>query len=396
MVVSRPSRRPLYPVALVLIAIAGGGSQAIAQTSAPERIGKAEKIENKVSGAINGQNRALNVPDEVHRDETIRTEAKSQALIRFTDETDLRLGPQATLKLDAFVFSGKKDAAMELASGSMRFVSGKGPKGSYLIKTPVATIGLRGTTVEVTVRDGRTYVSLHEGQAQVCTRSGRCMDLNTACTYLSVDRRGVTTPQPLSNRVPTFSGGCTGEICVVDACTPQLTSAPAARPPAATPPPRATPPRATPPRGQRPPRARNPGRFVEEDVIVEEEPFYERPRRPRYPVDVYPGFPVDPGFDRPRRPRYPEGRPGGRRPPGGDVYPGDKPPREPRRPGGGWRPPQGGDGPVIRRPGGIFEGGGFRPGGRRPQIEGGMRPNRFGGNRSGFGNRGGRGGFDIR
>jgi hypothetical protein len=385
MVMYRPLRRPFCPVAIALIVFAGGATHVLAQGA--EKIGKAEKIENKVTGAIAGQNRALSVPDDVHRDETIRTEAKAQALIRFSDATDLRLGPQASLKLDAFVFSGKKGAAMELASGSMRFVSGNGPKGSYLIKTPVATIGLRGTTVEVTIRNGRTYVSLHEGQAQVCTRSGRCIDLTNACTYLSVDQRGVTTPQPLSNRVPTFSGACTGDICVVDACTPQLTSAPVTRPPAATPPPRATPPRATPPRSQRPPRARNPGRFIEEDIIVDE-PTYGRPRRPRYPVDVYPGYPGGPGFDRPRRPRFPDGRPGG------GVEPGDKP-REPRRPGGGRRPPHDGDGPVIRRPRDGFDGG-FRPGGRRPVTEEGVRSNRFGGNRGGFGNRGGRGGFDIR
>jgi hypothetical protein len=348
----RPSAPNLILIGIVTAMTFSAGAHA------SETIGKAETIENRVFGAIDGKDRTLNVPDAVHRDEMIRTEDKSQARIRFVDETDLRLGPKASIKLDAFVFSGKKDAAMELAAGSMRFVSGKGPKGSYLIKTPVATIGLRGTVVEVTIRNGRTYVSLHEGQAQVCTRSGRCMDLKDACTYLSVDRRGVTTPQPLSNRVPTYSGQCSGEFCVVDACTPQLSRAPAANPPAATPPPRAKPPKAIPPRGKRPPRARRPGRYVEEEIIIEE-PEYIAPRRPRYPVDVYPGVPIDPGYVRPRGPRFPGGRPPrGTRPP---VYDGDRPSRVP-----GGR----GKGPGIRLPGG-FDGGitfGGGIGGRGPGI----------------------------
>jgi len=322
----RRNGRPLWSGALVLIAGVAGSPVFAAET-----IGKAEKIEKSVSGEVDGAKRDLKVPDEVHRDEMIRTGNEAQGHFRFSDETDLKLGPKASLKLDAFVFSGKKDAAMELVSGSMRFVSGKGPKGSYLIRTPVATIGLRGTTVEVTVRDGRTYVSLHEGQVQVCTRSGRCMDLNNACTYLSVDRRGVTTPQPLSNRVPTYSGSCKGDFCVVDSCTPQLSGAPGPNPPAAAPrtrPPKATPPKSRPPRkATRPPRGA--GRYVEEEIILDE-PEYVRPRRPRYPVDVVPVFPIDPGFIRPGRPPrgdYPTRPPRGDRGGGIKTYPSDGGPR---------------------------------------------------------------------
>lgn len=316
--------RAVLPGMLVLVA-----SLSAVPVLAAETIGKAEKIEKAVSGEIEGARRDLKVPDDVHRDEMIRTGDEAQGHFRFSDETDLRLGPKASLKLDAFVFSGKKDAAMELVSGSMRFVSGKGPKGSYLIRTPVATIGLRGTTVEVTIRNGRTYVSLHEGQVQVCTRSGRCMDMSNACTYLSVDRRGVTTPQPLSNRVPTYSGQCRGEFCVVDSCTPQLSGAPGATPPGGAAPPRATPPKAKPPRkAKSPPRGRGPGRYVEEEVILDE-PEYVRPRRPRYPVDVIPVFPVDPGFIRPGRPPrgvYPNRPPRGDRGGGIKIYPSDSAP----------------------------------------------------------------------
>ena len=340
-----------------------------AEVSAAEVIGKAETIENRVTGEVEAQSRTLGVPDSIHRDEMVRTAEKAQARLRFTDETDLRLGPQAAIKLDAFVFSGKKEAAMELMQGTMRFVSGNGPKGSYQIKTPVATIGLRGTTVEVTIRNGRTYVSLHEGEAQVCTRTGRCMDLTNACTYLYVDNRGVTLPQPLSNRVPTYSGQCTGDFCVVDRCSPQLSGAPSATPPATTPratPPRATPPKAQPPK-QKPPRPRRRGNVQEEEIIIDE-PEYLPPRG----GFIRPDFPIGPRFPGGRPPRWPDGRP----------QPDGRPP--------GTRPPKGGEGyPFPGRPGrpGIL-----RPGNSRPQIE---APVRRGGGNDFF--RGGRGGgFNIR
>jgi len=266
---------------------------------AAEEIGKAERIENAVTGRIDALARNLAVPDVVHRNEQITTKEAAQAHLRFKDETDLRLGPQASLKLDAFVYSGDAKSGMELAAGAMRFVSGTGPKGSYRITTPVATIGLRGTTVEVTIRNGRTYVSLHEGEAEICTRSGRCMDLKDACTYLYVDARGVTLPQPLTSRVPTYSGQCKGDFCAMDRCTPQIKGERGVTPPAATPP-KAKPPKAKPPKGN-PPRKRASYEVIEEDII--DEPVIRRPGA----AAIVPGLLLIPGLIGPGRGRYPGG-----------------------------------------------------------------------------------------
>lgn len=303
---SRSASRLASPVLLGLVLIlplAVSGPVLAQASSAAEPIGKAETIENRVNGQKGSEPRPLAVTDPVHRDERISTEEKAQAHLRFKDESDLRLGPKAAIKLDAFVYSGKQGAAMELTSGAMRFVSGNGPKGSYMIRTPVATIGLRGTTVEVTVAGNRTFVSLHEGAAQVCTRTGRCMDLTNACTYVSIDNRGVTLPQRLTSRLPVYSAQCSGDFCVVDRCTPQVKGqGGAATPPAATPP-RATPPRKQPPRTQRPRRV-----MVEEEIIIDE-PVYRRPYNPGLApiIPVLPGLIIGPG--RPSRPMTPGFRP---------------------------------------------------------------------------------------
>ena len=195
-----------------------------APASANERIGRAEVIENRVFSNLDGRNERVSVEDPVHRNETIRTEAASLARLRLVDRSDVRIGPQASLKLDALVFSGSNRSAMQLLRGGMRFVSGNGPSGSYRIQTPVATIGLRGTIVEVVIRGGRTFVTLHEGAAQVCARGGRCVELTSACTFAAVGGGSVTAPAPVSAQTPRWASICSGGLCAGSSCSPGAAS----------------------------------------------------------------------------------------------------------------------------------------------------------------------------
>ncbi len=190
-----------------------------------EIIGTAETISNRVTGELPGARRVLAPAADVHLNEIIRTEAQSAARLRFADNSDLRLGPQAQIRLDGFVFSGKPNAAMQLTRGALRFFSGSGPTGSYQIRTPVATIGLRGTGIGVVLSGRRAYVTLLEGAARVCTPSGQCSDLVRPCDYVAVDRRRADPARPLTAGVPTFSAQCTGPacgpaICAVSAAAP--------------------------------------------------------------------------------------------------------------------------------------------------------------------------------
>ncbi len=56
------------------------------------------------------------------------------------------------MTLDRFVFDTDPNKAafvMTAARGALRFVSGKMPKKSYVIHTPSATIGIRGTILTI-------------------------------------------------------------------------------------------------------------------------------------------------------------------------------------------------------------------------------------------------------
>lgn len=139
---------------------------------AEERIGAAALANNEVRRVDNGA--AIRVNDSVFRNESVRTGQDGSAKFVFVDATNLALGPSSTVKLDRFVFnddSSYSHAAVNLAKGAFRFSSGNSPKDAYEIKTGNATIGVRGTIIDVSAQPGRTTVSLVEGKAVVCPRS---------------------------------------------------------------------------------------------------------------------------------------------------------------------------------------------------------------------------------
>src|SRR5437879_8488708 len=85
---------------------------------------------------------------------SVRTAADSDARLVFRDDTNLSLGPGSTVKLDRTVFDDPKagDIAIKLTMGAFRFVTGNSNKEAYVINTPIATMGVRGTTLDILVK----------------------------------------------------------------------------------------------------------------------------------------------------------------------------------------------------------------------------------------------------
>src|SRR3954451_3967192 len=146
--------------------------------NAQERIGRAALIRNDVS-QISPRVIKISAGDEIFRDETVRTAADADAKFVLRDDTNLSLGPSSTLKLDRAVFSGQTsagDIAVKLSTGAFRFITGNSAKESYKIVTPLATIGVRGTTLDFLNLRLRNVVVLQAGRARVCA-AGQCVDL---------------------------------------------------------------------------------------------------------------------------------------------------------------------------------------------------------------------------
>ena len=91
--------------------------------------------------------RMLSGGSTVYSKELIRTGDAGVTDLRFHDSSNLSVGPKSSVRLDRFVYDPNKSAggvAVEATRGSFRFVTGSQSKGSYQVKTPYGTLGIRG------------------------------------------------------------------------------------------------------------------------------------------------------------------------------------------------------------------------------------------------------------
>jgi hypothetical protein len=101
----------------------------------------------------NGQVKVLAVKSEVEQGDTLVSEKNTYAQIRFVDNSEMTLKPNTTFTVDSFAYDAGKpegdSASFTLVKGGLRSVTGllgKRNKERFQLKTPTATIGIRGTT----------------------------------------------------------------------------------------------------------------------------------------------------------------------------------------------------------------------------------------------------------
>ena len=209
-----PHRFFCFPAIAVWVALAASPVQA--QT----RVGEAAMVKNEVL-RVAAATTPINVGDALLRDETVRTGLESAARLVMADSTNLSLGPNASLKLDRTVFDDEhhyRDVAIRLTSGAFRFVTGHSDKAAYKINTPLATIGVRGTVLDILSQRGQTIVVLQEGASTVCTTSRQCIDLTQpGDTAIITSSGGRTTIQKTNNPPWTFAATCSQSagLCTV-------------------------------------------------------------------------------------------------------------------------------------------------------------------------------------
>lgn len=145
--------------------------------SEPE-VGTTVLIKKRVTGKLGTEERELKTAVRVHRNEFLQTGPQAQAELKLDDNTKLALGPEAELRLDEYavaIGNDTKSIALNLAKGTLRFLTGSNASESYKIETPSATIGVRGTIFDVYIGPGGdTFVLLHQGEVEVCSRTRAC------------------------------------------------------------------------------------------------------------------------------------------------------------------------------------------------------------------------------
>jgi hypothetical protein len=151
-------------------------------TAQSASIGSAVIVVNSVTGRIERAQPGtlLHVGIDVLQNETVDTAASSAAKLIFQDNTQFEIGPMSQVTLDRFVYDpdpSRSQVVLSVAKGAARFVTGNLPKSDYEIRTPAATIGIRGTIIEIEVAtDGTTRIFVEEGTAFV-TGAGTTVEL---------------------------------------------------------------------------------------------------------------------------------------------------------------------------------------------------------------------------
>jgi hypothetical protein len=205
----------LFVSALGLAAGAAGSAHAQA------RVGEAAVIQNQVVRVTGPAASQINVGDGVLRDEVVRTGLDSAARLVMADNTNLSLGPNATIKLDRTVFDDEhtyRDIAIKLTAGAFRFVTGNSQKAAYRITTPLATIGVRGTILDILSQRGKTTVVLQEGASRACATGGQCIELTQpGDTAIITSTGGKVTVQKVNVPPWSFAANCAASagLCAV-------------------------------------------------------------------------------------------------------------------------------------------------------------------------------------
>jgi hypothetical protein len=213
---SKMDRRTTYLV-LFTVSLTSGIAGLPAATSAAEGpIGVAAVVRNTVS-QLEPRVTRIAKGDEVVRNEVVRTAADSDARFVFRDDTNLSLGPGSTVKLDRTVFDDPKagDIAIKLTMGAFRFVTGNSNKEAYVINTPVATMGVRGTTLDVLVERRRNKVVLVAGAVNVCVPgTGKCVDLIHEGDSVTITGSGNNVNIDVQSGSDwNFDSSCNGGLC---------------------------------------------------------------------------------------------------------------------------------------------------------------------------------------
>lgn len=134
----------------------------------------------------------LAVGSDVTMGDKVKTNRSGEVQLLFTDDTRLVVGPNSSLVIEAYLLRSRSRAnnfTVRALGGSFRMISGKSAKSAYKIKTPTATIGVRGTSFDFTVkRNGSTGLMLFEGEARICGHDGRCQAVNRRCSVAEAPR----------------------------------------------------------------------------------------------------------------------------------------------------------------------------------------------------------------
>jgi hypothetical protein len=186
---------------------AAGAASNTGGGSGQPKIGSTVTTVDQVDGVTEKGTQTITTGTYVYAEEVVRTGSTGKAQLLFADRTNLTIAPMTEIHLDKFVYdpSGGEhgNVVVVATAGSFRFITGILPHEDYEIKTPFATMGIRGTEFIVVIGANGLQIQVISGVVIVTTISGQVVTL-TAGEVLSVSSTGQATgptqdSQPLVN-----------------------------------------------------------------------------------------------------------------------------------------------------------------------------------------------------
>ncbi|MES2604103.1 MAG: FecR domain-containing protein, partial [Pseudomonadota bacterium] len=123
--------------------------------------------------------RTLTRKSELFVDDTIVVGADGVAQVRMVDNAKISFTPNTEFKFDVYEFDGNAatpdSAVMSMVRGGFRTISGTvgdADADEYRIETPMASIGIRGTTHGGVIIGGRLYTQVSQGGTTVSNTQG--------------------------------------------------------------------------------------------------------------------------------------------------------------------------------------------------------------------------------
>lgn len=179
--------RPILSLLLATSFISFVNTPSYAQST----IGSAVSVDDTITG---NKRRVIRTASKIVANERIRANASGLGHFKFNDGTKMVVGPGTNIVLDDVVYnpngSSFKKFVLKTGAGATRFISGKSSSSAYEIKTPVGTLGIRGTAFDIQHFRGQTFVMLVNGRVEFCNLSGVCETIRRKCDYVVVKRSG--------------------------------------------------------------------------------------------------------------------------------------------------------------------------------------------------------------
>ncbi|MGK5038217.1 FecR family protein [Janthinobacterium sp. LB3P118] len=185
-----------------------------------------------------GKVKILAIKSEVEQGDTLLTEKETYALIKLIDNSEITLKPSTSFVIEQFSYTAEQPdgdhAIFSLLKGGLRSVTGllgKRNKERFEMKTPAATIGIRGTIfiaeyiapstpassapkvpgLYVQVLDGLIHVTNPAGSQNFAAgQFGFTPNFKQPPVLLPVDPGIKFTPPPVFSASPSSSGSAAG------------------------------------------------------------------------------------------------------------------------------------------------------------------------------------------